>query len=80
MNFYPNQLVIPINYYIFEPVTISRNFNFYHVFEFLTKGKSSFCEKKEVFFGGFDFCLYICSVVIDSAGYKPLSKNIVKTL
>jgi len=29
-----------------------------------------FSKKKAFLFGGFDFCLYICRIVIDTAGYK----------
>jgi len=31
-----------------------------------------FLKKKAFLFGGFDFCSYICSVVIEATGYKPV--------
>lgn len=39
--------------------------------------KASFCEKRELFFGGCDFYLYICSEIIEATSYKPC-KNIVE--
>jgi len=30
----------------------------------------NFFKKKAFLFGGFDFCLYICSIVIDVTGYN----------
>jgi len=33
-------------------------------------GEINFFKKKAFLFGGFDFCLYICSIVIDVTGYN----------